>query len=148
MFIRRSCDSHPFRVHVWSGSPHSCRVTVDLDEFRFITASAYAGMMAPLTDLASTVCVLSGDTAVGPAGYGPERLSLEGLDGVRRRWRLGDLSRLADFVPKVLARSPDDPRPALVVPPRLTTAWEQACAGWPEELRLLGRPAAEVSRIA
>ena len=132
MFIRRSCDSHPFRVHVWSGSPHSCRVTVDLDEFRFITASAYAGMMAPLTDLASTVCVLSGDTAVGAAGYGPERLSLEGLDGVRRRWRLGDLSRLADFVPKVLARSPDDPRPALVVPPRLTTAWEQACAGWPE----------------
>jgi hypothetical protein len=122
---------------------------IDLDAFRWITASAYAGMMAPLTELPSTVCVLTGDTAAGgPAGSGPERLSLEALDGVRRRWRLGDVSRLADFVPKVLARSPADPRPALVVPPRITTAWEQASAGWPDDLRLLGRPAQDVSRIA
>jgi ATP-grasp domain len=121
---------------------------IDLDAFRLITASAYAGMMAPLTELPSTACVLSGDAAGGPVGSGPERLSLEALDGVRRRWRLGDVSRLADFVPKVLTRSSADPRPALVVPPRLTTAWEEASAGWPDDLRLLGRPAQEMSRIA
>jgi hypothetical protein len=128
-------------------------VTVDLDAFRFITASAYAGMMAPLTRLPSTACVLSGDTDTDSAGdpapgAAPERLSLEGLDGVRRRWRLGDVARLAEFVPKVLGRSPADPRPALVVPPRLTGPWEQAAAGWPDDIRLLGRPAEDVSRIA
>jgi formate-dependent phosphoribosylglycinamide formyltransferase (GAR transformylase) len=127
---------------------HSCGVTVDLDAFRFITASAYAGMMAPLTELPSTVGVLSGDTDTSGPTPGVESLSLEGLDGIRRRWRLGDLSRLADYVPKVLSLYPEDHRPAFVVPPRLTTPWEQAAAPWPDGIRLLGRPAREVARIA
>jgi ATP-grasp domain len=123
-------------------------VTPDLDEFRIMTASAYAGMMAPLTDLPSSACVLSGDTDTGHQRPGVATQSLEELDGVRRRWRLGDVARLADFVPKVIARSPADHRPALLVPPRPTAAWEQASAGWPEGIVLLGRSAQEVSRIA
>jgi len=123
-------------------------VSIDLDDFRIITASAYAGMMAPLTDLPSSVCVLTGDTDNGLGCAGVATQSLEELDGVRRRWRLGDVARLADFVPKILSRSPADRRPALLVPPRLTTAWEQAAQGWPDGIVLLGRPAAQVSRLA
>src|SRR5262249_56994148 len=102
-------------------------MTTDLSDFRLVTASAYPGMMAPLTGHPSCVCVLAGNDDADFAG-GPARLlSLEALDGVRRRWRFGDVSRLADFVPKALAELPPDSRPILLVPPR-TNARSQACA--------------------
>src|SRR5258705_326526 len=68
--------------------------------------------------------------------------------GVGRRGRLGDVARLAEFVPKVLAGAASDARPVLVLPPRVTAAWEQAARGWPYQLRLLGQPAEVVSGLA
>lgn len=121
-------------------------MTRDLDGYRIVTASAYAGMMAPLTRLPSTVSVLTGDTDNDDRFAPVESLSLEGLDGVRRRWRLGDLARLAEFVPKLLSRSWYDQRPAIVVPPRATPAWVEAAAAWPADVRLVG--SADVGRIA
>jgi hypothetical protein len=128
-------------------------MSLDLNELRIVTASAYAGMMAPLTDLPSAVCSLTGDTDNDlPRPDEPDqdraKLSLESLDGVRRRWRLGDISRLADVVPKVLAEAADDRRPAVVVPPRRTSWWEEAAGAWPDDIALLGPPASDVSRIA
>ncbi|WP_020524435.1 ATP-grasp domain-containing protein [Catelliglobosispora koreensis] len=116
-------------------------MTWDLHDYRLVTASAYPGMMAPLTGHPSCVCVMSGDAA-------PGALSLESLDGVRRRWRFGDVARLADFVPKLLAETPPDERPLLLVPPRSSMAWEAAAAAWPGEVKLAGRPAVVTSRIA
>jgi hypothetical protein len=104
-------------------------------------------MMAPLTQHESCVCVLSGDTDHGPPRVIPA-LSLEGLDGIRRRWRFGDVARLADFVPKMLAGAKDDDRPILLIPPRVSAAWEAAAAGWPVTVRLVGRPSTEGSQIA
>ncbi|GHJ49222.1 hypothetical protein Cs7R123_65640 [Catellatospora sp. TT07R-123] len=118
----------------------------DLHDFRLVTASAYPGMMAPLTEHGSCVCVLSGDADPGLPGR--PVLSLEGLDGVRRRWRFGDVARLADFVPKVLAEAPADDRPILLVPPRASTAWEAAAAAWPGRVRLGASPLAVVERLA
>jgi ATP-grasp domain len=122
-------------------------MTWDLCNFRLVTASAYPGMMAPLTQHDSCVCILSGDTDHGPPRLIPA-LSLEGLDGIRRRWRFGDVARLADFVPKVLAESKDDDRPILLIPPRVSVAWEAAAAAWPVTVRLVGRPSAEGNQIA
>jgi ATP-grasp domain len=122
-------------------------MTWDLCDFRLVTASAYPGMMAPLTHHESCVCVLSGDADHGPPRMIPA-LSLEGLDGIRRRWRFGDVARLADFVPKVLADSKGDDRPILLVPPRVSPAWEAAAATWPVTVRLVGRPPAEGNQIA
>lgn len=96
-------------------------MTWDLHDYRIVTASAYPGMMAPLTGHPSCVCVLSGDAAPAVAG-----LSLEGRDGVRKRWRFGDVAQLAAFVPWVLADTPQDDRPVLLVPPRASAAWEAA----------------------
>jgi formate-dependent phosphoribosylglycinamide formyltransferase (GAR transformylase) len=79
---------------------------------------------------------------------GPRGLSLEALDGVRRRWRFGDVSRLADFVPEVLACPASGDRPILLVPPRSSVAWESAAASWPGRVKVVGRPAVAVSRIA
>lgn len=123
-------------------------MTWDLHDFRLVTASAYPGMMAPLTAHPSAVCVLSGDTDGDLAASGTAAQSLEALDGVRRRWRFGDVSRLADFVPKVLARTAPDARPILLVPPRSSIAWEAAARAWPQDVRLIGRPADAVNRIA
>ncbi|MBV1855258.1 ATP-grasp domain-containing protein [Catellatospora tritici] len=122
----------------------------DLHDFRLVTASAYPGMMAPLTEHPSCVCVLSGDAAAlpGDPGSATPVLSLEGLDGVRRRWRFGDVARLADFVPKVLAEAPADDRPILLVPPRASTAWEAAAAAWPGRVRLGASPQSVVERLA
>jgi hypothetical protein len=125
---------------------HPGSVTIDLDDYRIVTASAYAGMMMPLTRLPSTVSVLTGDTDNDGRFARVESLSLEALDGVRRRWRLGDLARLAEFVPKLLSRSWYDGRPAIVVPPRATPAWAEAAAAWPDDVRLVGH--ADVGRIA
>jgi hypothetical protein len=126
---------------------HSCEMT-ELDDVRIVTASAYAGMMAPLTRLPSTACSLTGDTDTDDDTRHLSRLSLEALDGFRRRWRLEDLGRLADFVPKVVALAPVDPRPVVVIPPRVNTAWEEAARSWPEHIRLLGPPAGELARLA
>ncbi|MBB5868889.1 putative ATP-grasp superfamily ATP-dependent carboligase [Allocatelliglobosispora scoriae] len=122
-------------------------MTWDLHDYRLVTASAYPGMMAPLTQHPSCICVLSGDadrTINGPVAG----LSLEALDGVRRRWRFGDVARLADFVPKVLADAPRDDRPILLVPPRASTAWESAAAAWPGRVRVAASPIAVVDPIA
>lgn len=118
----------------------------DLHDHRLVTASAYPGMMAPLTEHPSCVCVLSGDADTGLAHT--RALSLEALDGVRRRWRFGDVARLADFVPKVLAGSPADDRPILLVPPRSSAAWEAAAAAWPGRVRLAAGSPAVVERLA
>lgn len=122
-------------------------MTPDLDAFRLVTASAYPGMMAPLTTHPSCICVLSGDA--DPALDGPAaKLSLESLDGVRRRWRFGDVARLADFVPKVLADAPADSRPILLIPPRASAAWEAAAGAWPGRVRLAASPRGVVEPIA
>ncbi|HCT78382.1 MAG TPA: hypothetical protein DGG94_13495 [Micromonosporaceae bacterium] len=105
-------------------------------------------MMAPLTAHPSCVCVLSGDADGRLADRGTAALSLEALDGVRRRWRFGDVARLADFVPKVLAETPADDRPILLIPPRSSVAWEAAAATWPCQVRLVGGAAESVGRIA
>jgi len=126
---------------------HSCGMT-ELDDVRIVTASAYAGMMAPLTRLPSTACSLTGDTDTDDETRHLSRLSLEALDGVRRRWRLEDLGRLADFVPKVVALAPVDLRPVVVIPPRVNAAWEDAARSWPEHIRLLGPPARELAVLA
>jgi hypothetical protein len=118
----------------------------DLHDYRLVTASAYPGMMAPLTEHPSCVCVLSGDADADLPGT--RALSLERLDGVRRRWRFGDVARLADFVPKVLAEAPADDRPILLVPPRASTAWESAAAAWPGRVRLAAGPLEVVERLA
>lgn len=135
-------------------------MTWDLNLFRLVTASAYLGMMAPLTQHPSCVCVLAGDsdattsdttTRDSDAATGDRSftlLSLEGLDGVRRRWRFGDVSRLADFVPKVLAGSPSDDRPILLVPPRASHSWQSAADAWPGRVRLATSPMCVVDRIA
>src|ERR671917_310483 len=103
----------------------------DLTDFRLVTASAYPGMMAPLTTHPSCLCVLSGDADQTLSGA-RATLSLENLDGIRRRWRFGDVARLADFVPKVLADDPrPDRRPILLIPPRASVAWEAAAQAWP-----------------
>src|SRR5688572_8978101 len=107
-----------------------------LDDYRLVTASAYPGMMAPLIDHPSCVCVLSGDSDGGSTAA--PTLSLEELDGVRRRWRFGDVARLADFVPKVLAGSVPDNRPMLLVPPRSSTAWQAAASAWPGRVEVVG----------
>jgi hypothetical protein len=114
-------------------------MTWDLHDYRVVTASAYPGMMAPLTGHPSCVCVLSGDA--DPAVDG---LSLEGRDGVRRRWRFGDVAQLASFVPWVLADGDDD-RPVLLVPPRASAQWEAMEQG---PVRLLASPRRTVERIA
>jgi hypothetical protein len=119
----------------------------DLREYRLVTASAYPGMMAPLIDHASCVCVLSGDAPGEMPGDGPPVLSLESLDGVRRRWRFGDVSRLAEFVPKVLAGLCDD-RPVLLVPPRSSSAWLDAAAPWPGRTRIVASDLGVARRIA
>ncbi|MCP2322788.1 hypothetical protein HDA40_001295 [Hamadaea flava] len=113
--------------------------------YRLVTASAYPGMMAPLTRHPSCICVLSGDAGVTPGTTG---LSLERLDGVRRRWRFGDVARLADFVPKVLATSADDDRPVLLIPPRASLAWESAATAWPGRVRLAASPMRVAEPIA
>lgn len=118
----------------------------DLHDYRLVTASAYPGMMAPLTEHPSCVCVLSGDA--DSALTGPQALSLERLDGVRRRWRFGDVARLADFVPKVLAGTPADDRPILLVPPRASAAWATAAAAWPGRVRLAAGLLAVAERLA
>jgi formate-dependent phosphoribosylglycinamide formyltransferase (GAR transformylase) len=120
----------------------------ELDDVRIVTASAYAGMMEPLTRLASAACSLTGDTDTDGQKRHVSPLSLEALDGVRRRWRLEDLGRLADFVPKVVARAQADPQPVVVVPPRVSVAWEAAASTWPEHIRLLGPPARELATLA
>jgi hypothetical protein len=114
-------------------------MTGDLHGYRIVTASAYPGMMAPLTGHPSCVCVLSGDA--DPAVDG---LSLEGRDGVRRRWRFGDVAQLASFVPWVLADEQDD-RPVLLVPPRASADWEAVQRG---RVRLLASPRSAVEGIA
>jgi hypothetical protein len=111
----------------------------DLHGYRIVTASAYPGMMAPLTEHPSCVCVLSGDADPAVAG-----LSLEGRDGVRRRWRFGDVAQLASFVPGLLAGD-DDERPVLLVPPRASADWEAMQQG---PVRLLASPRPAVERIA
>jgi hypothetical protein len=123
-------------------------MTWDLNDFRLVTASAYPGMMAPLTEHPSCVCVLSGDSDQGFVERSAKLLSLETLDGVRRRWRFGDVSRLADFVPKVLAVAPADDRPILLVPPRGSVSWQNAVAAWPGRVRLAASPMAVAERIA
>jgi hypothetical protein len=115
-------------------------MTWDLHGYRIVTASAYPGMMAPLTGHPSCVCVLSGDADPSVAG-----MSLEGRDGVRRRWRFGDVAQLATFVPWVLADAPDDDRPVLLVPPRASAAWEAAAKG---RVRLTASPRSVVELIA
>ncbi|HZM82252.1 MAG TPA: ATP-grasp domain-containing protein [Candidatus Limnocylindrales bacterium] len=124
----------------------------DLQDFRLVTASAYPGMMAPLTTHPSCLCVLSGDAdqaVSGRTAEGPAALSLEALDGVRRRWRFGDVARLADFVPKVLADDPrPDRRPILLIPPRASAAWEAAAQAWPGKVRLAASPRRVVEPIA
>lgn len=127
---------------------HSFAVTWELTDFRLVTASAYPGMMAPLTAHPSCVCVLSGDADGRLSDLGTAALSLEALDGVRRRWRFVDVARLADFVPKVLAETPADGRPILLIPPRSSVAWEEAAATWPGQVRLVGGSAESVGRIA
>lgn len=125
-------------------------MTWDLHDFRLVTASAYPGMMAPLTKHPSCICVLAGDAdrhLVGRAEAAP-LLSLEALDGVRRRWRFGDVARLSDFVPKVLADAAPDDRPILLIPPRASVAWAAAVAAWPGRVRLAASPIAVVERIA
>lgn len=119
-------------------------MTWDLSDYRLVTASAYPGMMAPLTQHPSCVCAMSGDAGAP----GIPAVSLESLDGIRRRWRFGDVARLADFVPKLLAETPRDDRPLLLIPPRSSQAWESAAAAWPGEVRLIGRPATTIGRIA
>jgi hypothetical protein len=119
-------------------------MTWDLSDYRLVTASAYPGMMAPLTRHPSCVCVMSGDAG----DPGTPAVSLESLDGIRRRWRFGDVARLADFVPKLLAETPRDDRPLLLIPPRSSQAWESAAAAWPGEVRLIGQPATTIGRIA
>jgi hypothetical protein len=114
-------------------------MTWDLHDYRIVTASAYPGMMAPLTLHPSCVCVLSGD-----ADPAVEGLSLEGRDGVRRRWRFGDVAQLATLVPWALADSEDD-RPVLLVPPRASAQWEAMEQG---PVRLLASPRSAVERIA
>jgi hypothetical protein len=124
-------------------------MTWDLHDFRLVTVSAYPGMMAPLTGHPSTVCVVSGDAdhdGAVPAGVPAQ--SLEALGGVRRRWRYGDVAGLADFVPKVASGAWPDPRPILLVSPRINAAWEAAAADWPADLRLIGRSAFDVTRVA
>jgi ATP-grasp domain len=150
MFTRSqpSCEDDPASLR------HSSRMTSDLRAlgagsaglaaFRLVTASAYPGMMAPLTRHPSCICVLSGDAGSTPGTTG---LSLEKLDGVRRRWRFGDVARLADFVPKILAES-DDERPILLVPPRASLAWEAAAAAWPGRVRLAASPMRVAEPIA
>jgi len=125
----------------------------DLRDFRLVTASAYPGMMAPLTTHPSCICVLSGDadrTLGQPNGQDPAAtLSLEALDGVRRRWRFGDVARLADFVPKVLAdETRTDRRPILLIPPRASAAWEAAATAWPAKVRVAASPRPVVEPIA
>src|SRR5262245_16959128 len=115
-------------------------MTWDLHDYRLVTASAYPGMMAPLTTHPSCICVLSGDAGPSLAGHPMAALSLESLDGVRRRWRFGDVARLADFVPKVLAEAPPDDRPILLIPPRASTAWHAAAAAWPGRVKLTASP--------
>ncbi len=116
-------------------------MTWDLHDYRIVTASAYPGMMAPLTEHPSCAAILSGDN--GPSST----LSLEKLDGIRRRWRLGDVARLAEFVPKVVSPR-DDRRPIALVPPRVSPAWEAAAQAWPADIRLVGRPSSEVGPLA
>ncbi|GIH04834.1 hypothetical protein Rhe02_29010 [Rhizocola hellebori] len=117
-----------------------------LEDYRLVTASAYPGMMAPLTDHPSCVCVLSGDS--GGGSVAAPTLSLEELDGVRRRWRFGDVARLADFVPKVLAGSAPDDRPMLLVPPRSSAAWQAAALAWPGRVQVVGTDRPRVRAIA
>src|SRR5687768_12820683 len=123
-------------------------MTWDLHDYRLITASAYPGLMGPLAAHPSCVCILSGDADEQTNQSKVATLSLERVDGMRRRWRFGDVARLADFVPQALADSGPDPRPLLLVPPRLSTAWEAAAAVWGRDVRLVGRPAGEAGRIA
>ncbi|NUT02952.1 MAG: ATP-grasp domain-containing protein [Hamadaea sp.] len=126
--------------------PGSSGPGAGLTGYRLVTASAYPGMMAPLTRHPSCICVLSGDAGATPGTTG---LSLERLDGVRRRWRFGDVARLADFVPKVLAESAeDDDRPVLLIPPRASLAWESAAAAWPGRVRLAASPLRVAEPIA
>ncbi len=124
-------------------------MTWDLHNYRLVTVSAYPGMMAPLTTHPSTVCVLSGDADNGgglPATVVAQ--SLEGLGGIRRRWRYGDVAGLADFVPKVLSDALPDPRPILLISPRVNAAWEAAAATWPADMRPIGQLPSEVARVA
>ncbi|WP_117214900.1 ATP-grasp domain-containing protein [Allorhizocola rhizosphaerae] len=123
-------------------------MTWDLHDYRLITASAYPGLMGPLASHPSCVCILSGDADEHKDQSKVATVSLERVDGVRRRWRFGDVARLADFVPNVLAESGPDPRPLLLIPPRVSPAWEAAAAAWSQDVRLVGRPAGEVGRIA
>jgi len=123
-------------------------MTTDLHDFRLVTASAYPGMMAPLNRHPSCICVLSGDADQRTGTDAPAALSLEGLDGVRRRWRFGDVARLADFVPKVLAGAPADDRPVLLIPPRASLAWQAAATAWPGRVRLAASPMAVAEPIA
>src|SRR5215467_2857992 len=123
-------------------------MTTDLSDFRLVTASAYPGMMTPLTGHPSCVCVLAGNDDRDFDG-GPVRLlSLEALDGVRRRWRFGDVARLADFVPKALAELPPDTRPILLVPPRSNAGWQAAAAAWPGRASVAASPQVVVEPIA
>lgn len=119
-----------------------------LTDYRLVTASAYAGLMAPLTEYPSCVCVLSGDADPARPSSAPPLLSLEGQDGVRRRWQLGDVSRLAPLVPNVLADLPDDDRPLLVVPPRASEEWATAVSAWPGPAYIAASPPGIADRVA
>src|SRR5262252_7412954 len=123
-------------------------MTTDLSDFRLVTASAYPGMMAPLTGHPSCVCVLSGNHDRDFVDSPTRLLSLEALDGVRRRWRFGDVSRLADFVPKALAELPPDDRPILLVPPRTNAGWQAAAEAWPGHASVAASPQTVVDPIA
>ncbi|NUT32335.1 MAG: ATP-grasp domain-containing protein [Hamadaea sp.] len=125
-------------------------MSTDIRDYRLVTASAYPGMMAPLTVHPSCICILSGDADHGTPGGAatPARLSLEKLDGVRRRWRFGDVARLADFVPKVLADVPADDRPVLLIPPRASLSWQAAATAWPGRVRLAASPMAVTEPLA
>ena len=122
-------------------------MTWDLRAYRLVTASAYPGMMAPLTEHPSCICVLSGDADTASA-EGAARLSLEALDGVRRRWRFGDVSRLSEFVPTIIEHQPVDARPILLIPPRTSAKWEAAAAAWPGTVRIATSTMPAVDRIA
>jgi hypothetical protein len=119
-----------------------------LTDYRIVTASAYPGMMAPLTEHPSCVCVLSGDADAARPTAAPPLLSLESRDGVRRRWQFNDISQLAPLVPGVLTDRARDDRPLIVVPPRATDAWAEAVAAWPTEAYVAASPRQIADRVA
>jgi hypothetical protein len=152
-FIPASSSRYVYRPYT-KKSPRRCGLSrtirfVNIEDVRLVTASAYAGLMGSLVTHPSTMCVLSGDAdtdAMVPPAVG--RQSLESLAGVRRRWQAGDVAGLADLVPNVLADTPADRRPILLVAPRVNARWRAAALTWPEVLRPLDRFGIDRLRIA